>query len=60
MFLMEKQYGNIKARTCAYGTKQRSANNSVMITSALEAKEGRDIASIDIPGAYLHTYVGKK
>ena len=56
---MEKQYGNIKARTCAYGTKQRSANNSVMITSALEAKEGRGVAIIDIPGTYLHTYVDK-
>ena len=54
MFLLEKQDGTIKARTCSDGSKQRRsdsynkhdysspkcANNSVMITVALEAKEG--------------------
>ena len=30
-----------------------------MITSAIETKEGRDVAIIDIPGAYIHTYVDK-
>ena len=30
-----------------------------MITAALESKEGRDVAIIDIPGSYLHTYVDK-
>ena len=54
MFLLEKLYGTIKARTCSDGSKQRRsdsynkhdysspkcANNSVMITVALEAKEG--------------------
>ena len=73
MLLVEKRDGTIEARTCADGSKQRRddsynkndyayptcANNSVMITSALEAKEGRDVAIIYIPGAYLHTYVDK-
>ena len=31
----------------------------IMITSAIEAKEGRGVAIIDIPGAYLHTYIDK-
>ena len=34
-------------------------NNSVMITSALDAKEGCGVAIIDIHGVYLHTYVDK-
>ena len=28
---------------------------SIMITSSIEAYEGRDLATIDIPGAYLRT-----
>ena len=27
--------------------------------SLLEAKEGHDVAIVDIPGTYLHTYVDK-
>ena len=71
MFLVEKQYCTIKDITCADGSKQRRynsynkhyyaspncANKSVMIVSALEAKEGCDVVIIDIAGAYLHTYV---
>ena len=52
MFLLEKRYGTIKDRTYADGSKQRRydiynkhgyapptcANNSAVITSALEAK----------------------
>ena len=30
-----------------------------MIKSSLESKEGRDVAIIDTPGEYLHSYVGK-
>ena len=30
-----------------------------MITSTIEAHEERDVASIDIPGAYLHAHVGE-
>ena len=73
MFLVEKRDGTIKDRTCSDGIKQRRyknynkhdyasptcVNNSVMITSALEFKEGRDVAIIDTPGAYLNIYVNK-
>ena len=27
---------------------------SIFITAALEAKEGRDVAIVDLPGAFLH------
>ena len=70
---MEKRYYTIKDITCADGSKQRRydsynkndydsptcANKSVLIASAIEAKEGCDVVIIDIPGAYLHTYVDK-
>ena len=73
MFLIEKQDGKIKARACADRSKQRRdesynkheyasptcANNSIMVTLAIEAKEGRDVAIIDILGAYLHTHIDK-
>ena len=73
MFLVDKQYGTIKARTCYDGSKKirddrynnhdyaspTCANNSVVITSSLEAKEGRDVAIRDILVVCLHTYVEK-
>ena len=73
MFLSEKRDGTIKGRACVDGSKQRRdesynkhdytsptcANNSIMVTLAIEAKKGRDVAIIDIPGAYLHTYIDK-
>ena len=31
------------------------ALESIFLTSAIEAHEGREVATIDIPGAYLHT-----
>ena len=69
MFLVDKLDGTIKDRTCADGIKQRKydsynkhdyasptcVNNSVVITSALDSKEGFEVAIIYIPGAYLHT-----
>ena len=64
MFLVEKRYGTLKARTCANGSKQVTderynkhdydsptfANNSVMIIFALEAKGFQYMAIIDILG----------
>ena len=35
------------------------ANNSVVIKSVIESKEGRDVAIVDTQGVYLHTYVDK-
>ena len=65
MFIMEKRNGDLKARGCADGRKQRiytgkedSSSKTVMLESALvtgtiDAKEKRDVAIVDIPGAFL-------
>jgi hypothetical protein len=66
MFLTEKRCGKIKSRACVNGSTQRDyipkettasptvMNDSVMITSAIEAHEGRKVVTMDIPGAFLH------
>ena len=65
MFLKQKRSGKIKGRGCADGRQQRLYNNkedtssptvaieSVMLTSIIDASERRDIATVDIPGAFL-------
>ena len=65
MFLKEKRDKTIKARGCFDGRKQRAtiskeesssptvATESVFITSAIEAHEGRDVAVVDLPGAFM-------
>ena len=67
MFLKQKCSGQIKGRGCADGQKQRLhtgkeektsptvATESVMLTSTIDAKEGRDVATVDIPGAFMHS-----
>ena len=67
MFLKQKRSGQIKGRGCADGRKQRLytgkeektsptvATESVMLTSTIDAKEGRDMATVDIPGAFMHS-----
>ena len=67
MLLTEKRDGKIKGRAVGDGRKQRSyikkedaasppvSLEGIMITSAIEAHEGREVATIDIPGAYLRT-----
>ena len=71
IFLVEKRDGIIKARTCANGSTQRvyydkedsasptASTESIMLTSLIEAAEGRDIATVDIPNAFIQTPVGK-
>ena len=66
IFLKEKRDGTVKARACADGRKQRETTaeeeaasptvslESVFITCAIEAKERRDVAVMDLPGAFLH------
>ncbi len=66
IFLKEKKDGNIKAKLCANGNPQRehiakeeaaaptATLKSVFITSTIDAKEGRKVVTIDIPGAFLH------
>ena len=72
MFLTEKRDGRIKGCACADGRKQRehikkedaasptAALESILITSTIAAHERRDLATIDIPGAYLHTPSGRE
>ena len=66
MFMIEKRCGKIKARSCVDGRKQREyikkedassptvSLEAIMLTMAIEAAEGREVATIDIPGAFLH------
>ena len=66
MFLERKRTGTVKGRLVADGSKQRMyiqdgaaaspmvMTESVLITAAIEATEGRDMAVIDLPGAFLN------
>jgi hypothetical protein len=65
MFLTQKSCGQIKARGCADGQKQRESTKkedasaptvaieSVMLSAKIDAMEGRDVATVDIPGAFM-------
>jgi hypothetical protein len=65
MFLNKKRTGVIKARGCADGRKQRTytakedassptvAIESVMLSCLIDAKEHQDVATVDIPGAFM-------
>jgi hypothetical protein len=65
MFLTKKRCGRIKARGCADGRKQREttkkedasaptvAIESVLLSATIDAMEGRDVATVDIPGAFM-------
>jgi hypothetical protein len=65
MFLKEKRNGDIKGRGCADGRSQRDymekadTSSPTILTEALilscmiDAKEDRDVATADIPGAFL-------
>ena len=68
MFIVEKRNGDIKARTCAVGSKQRTfpgyvksewasptvSTDGVIITSVIEAHQGCDVAVFDLPNAFLN------
>ena len=66
MFLKQKRTGEIKARGCADGRKQRGyvlkensssptvSNEALFLSCVIDAKEHRDVAFVDIPGAFLH------
>ena len=65
MFLKRKRCGKIKGRGCADGRKQRAtiakedassptvATEAVFMTAILDAMERREVAVIDIPGAFM-------
>ena len=66
IFITEKRCGRVKSRACVDGSAQRASaekgaaasptvmNDSVFITSAIDAHEGRKVITCDIPGAFLH------
>jgi Reverse transcriptase (RNA-dependent DNA polymerase) len=65
MFVKEKRSGVIKGRGCADGRKQRGyitkeesslptvMTESVFITGTIDALERRDVATVDLPGAFM-------
>jgi hypothetical protein len=65
MFLKRKRCGKVKGRGCADGRKQRRytdradaasptvATEAVFLTAVIDALENRDVAVIDIPGAFM-------
>ena len=65
MFLKQKRCGKIKARGCADGRKQRVyktkeetrsptvRTESLFLSAILDAREGRRVATCDIPGAFM-------
>ena len=67
MFISQKRDGTIKARGCADGRvqrptvgKQQTASPTVsteglFLTSLIDAKERRAVATVDVPGAFLQT-----
>jgi hypothetical protein len=69
IFLKEKRTGEIKGRTVAGGNKQRDfiskeeasspivATKSVLLSCIIDADEGRDVAVIDIPNAFIQTRI---
>ena len=69
MFLKEKRCGTVKARGCADGRKQRlyktkeetSAptvrTESLLLSCVIDAKEGRQVMTADVPGAFMQVDV---
>jgi hypothetical protein len=65
MFLKKKRCGRIKGRGCADGRKQREYTSkedassptvsieALMLSCVIDATEKRDIATVDIPGAFM-------
>ena len=65
MFLKQKRTGQIKGRGCADGHKQSLhtpkddassptvATESVLLSCVIDAKERCDVATVDIPGAFM-------
>jgi hypothetical protein len=65
IFVKEKRCGTIKGRGCADGRKQRLwttksktssptvSTESLFLSCVIDAKEERDVATCDIPGAFM-------
>jgi hypothetical protein len=69
IFLVEKRDGRIKARTCANGSTQRdyipredaasptASTEAVLLTGVIDAKQRRDVMTLDIPNAFVQTKI---
>ena len=69
IFLKQKRDGSIKARGVAGGNKQRdfiskedassptASTEAVLLSSVIDAREGRDVACIDVPNAFIQTWI---
>ena len=67
--IKQKKDGTIKGRCCADGCKQRdyiskeesasptAATESVILTGVMEAKERRQVITLDVPNAFIQTYL---
>jgi hypothetical protein len=65
MFLKQKRHRKIKGRGCADGHKQREhlgkedtasptvTTEGLMLSCMIDAKERRDVATANIPGAFM-------
>ena len=65
MFLKRKRCGKVKGRGCADGPKQRAyitkeestaptvSTEAVFLTAVIDALEGREVAVLDVPGAFM-------
>jgi hypothetical protein len=65
MFMSKKQCWKSKARGCAYGRKQRETRSkkeassatvaikSIVLSAIIDAMKERDLATVDIPGAFM-------
>ena len=68
LFTTEKRDGRIKSRKCAIGSKQQKSEgydkatgssptvstDGLIVITAIDAHNERDVATIDIPTAFLH------
>ena len=71
IFVEQKKDGSDKARLVINGAQQRghitkdeassptAYNESIMLTSVIDAQEGRDVATVDIPNAFVQTVVAE-
>ena len=72
MFLKEKRCGRIKGRGCADGRKQRLYKTkeetssptvsieAVLFSCMIDAMEDRDMATLDIPGAFMQAMIDEE
>jgi hypothetical protein len=66
MFLKQKRDGKIKGRTVAGGNNQRDyspltvATESVLLSCIIDAEDEWDVTVVDIPNAFVQTYVENK